>query len=182
MKAGSGALMNAPVEQQLRQLPELEPPGDAWQRVSGVAGRDRRLARWRQFWPLVVAGGLTATAAALVTAIVLVGARQPAVIAPAPELITVQAPAPELDRLQAQSRALETMLRGLPQRPEVVRAENAAAIASLEDRIAQLDWTLSRSRAGVDVAAEEPALWRERVGLMGELVRARYTEAGVAAY
>jgi len=70
----------------------------------------------------------------------------------------------------------------LPGRPELVRAENAAALAALEDRIAQLDWTLSRSTARADVVNAEPALWRERVGLMGELVRARYTEAGVAAY
>ncbi|UCG72452.1 MAG: hypothetical protein JSV45_14595 [Chromatiales bacterium] len=174
--------MNAPVEQQLRQLPELDPPVDAWQRVRRVARRERWHARWRQFWPLVVAGGLTATAAVLVMAIVLVGAREPAVVAPSPEWIRVQAPAPELDRLQAQSRALETMLRGLPRRPELMRAENAAAITSLEDRIAELDWALSRSRARAGVADAEPAMWRERVGLMGQLVRARYTEAGVAAY
>jgi hypothetical protein len=174
--------MNAPVEQQLGRLPELDPPVDAWHRVSRAARRESRRARWRQLWPLVVAGGLTATAAGLVTVVVLVTAREPAVPAPVPELTVVHEPAPELGRLRAQSRALEVMLRGLPGRPELVRAEQAATIASLEDRIAQLDWALNRSRSRATVENAEPALWRERVDLMGELVRARYTEAGVAAY
>lgn len=174
--------MNAPVEQQLRRLPELDPPVDAWQQVSRAARREVWRARWQQLWPLVLAGGLTATAAGLVAAIVMTNAGDPAVTAPVPDLIVAQAPAPELGRLQSQSRALEVMLRGLPGRPELVRAENAAAIAALEDRIAQLDWTLSRSTARAEAVNAEPVLWRERVGLMGELVRARYTEAGVAAY
>lgn len=174
--------MNAPVEQQLRRLPELDPPVDAWPRVSRSARREAWRARWRQLWPLVLAGGLTATAAGLVLAIVMTNARGPAATIPLPKLMVAQTPAPELGRLQSQSRALEAMLRDLPGRPELVRAENAAAIAALEDRIAQLDWTLSRSTARAEVVNAEPALWRERVGLMGELVRARYTEAGVAAY
>lgn len=90
--------------------------------------------------------------------------------------------APDLDRLQGQSRALEAMLNGLPGRPELVSADSAAAIAALEDRIAQVDWALSQSGTRSEVRDAEPDLWRERVGLMGELVRARYTEAGVAAY
>lgn len=174
--------MNAPVEQRLRRLPELDPPASAWQRVTRAARRERRLARWRQLWPVILAGGLTATAAGLVVTIVLVTSQEPATIAPVPELTVVPVPAPELSRLRAQSRALETMLRGLPGQPELVRAENAAAIATIEDRIAELDWRLSRARADASAGSVEPALWRERVGLMGELVRARYTEAGVAAY
>lgn len=172
--------MNAPVEQQLQQLPELDPPVDAWQRIRRAARREVWHARWHRSWPLLLAGSLTATAAGLVLAILVPDAPDPAATAPVSTLIVAQAP--ELGRLQAQSRHLEAMLRGLPGRPELVRAENAAAIAALEDRIAQLDWALSRSSTRPGPANVQPALWRERVGLMGELVRARYTEAGVAAY
>lgn len=174
--------MSTPVEHQLGQLPALEPPADAWNRVRKRARHERRITRWRQLWPVLLAGGLTATVAALLLTIYgVTGGEAESVMPPADSLL-VQVPAPEVQRLQGQSRELEAMLRDLPGRPQLVRMDNEAAIAALEDRIAEVDWALSRSRPGAPGAMSQPVLWRERVELMGELVRARYTEAGVAAY
>ena len=131
---------------------------------------------------MLFAGGLTATVSALLLTIYGVMGSEPAPVVSPAEPLLVQATAPEVQRLQGQSRELEAMLRDLPGRPQLVRGDNEAAIAALEDRIAEVDWALSRSRSWAHGAMSEPVLWRERVDLMGELVRARYTEAGVAAY
>lgn len=174
--------MNAPVETQLHGMPELEPPVDAWRRIEKRACHERRVMRWRQLSPVALAGGLLLTAAALVLTVFANAGQEPAMPATEAEPLLVETVLPELDSLQGQSRALEAMLRDLPGRPQLVRADDAAAISALEDRIAQLDWALNRASARPDARVAEPVLWSERVGLMGELVRARYTEAGVAAY
>ena len=170
--------MNSPVEQRLRHLPELAPPTDAWSQIRRRARREQWRARWRQLWPVAVAGGLAATAAVLVLTVAL----RTWQATPVDSTLLVETPVQELHQLQDQSRVYEDLLRSLPRRPDLVRAEDAAAIAELEDRIARVDWMLSRSSRAMPASNVAPDLWRERVGLMGELVRARYTQAGVAAY
>jgi hypothetical protein len=174
--------MNAPVEQQLRELPELEPRVDAWQRVRRVARRERRAAIWRRFWPVAMTGGLTAVAAGLALLVVVLEVRGPEVPALPPARLDAPAAVPEIIRLQAKSQALESMLQSLPGRPRLVRADDAAAIAALEDRIAHVDWQLTRSSVRDTAPLAAPSLWRERVDLMDQLVRVRYAEAGVSAY
>jgi hypothetical protein len=149
--------MNAPVEQQLRELPELEPRVDAWQRVRRVARRERRAAIWRRFWPVAMTGGLTAVAAGLALLVVVLEVRGPEVPALPPARLDAPAAVP-------------------------VRADDAAAIAALEDRIAHVDWQLTRSSVRDTAPLAAPSLWRERVDLMDQLVRVRYAEAGVSAY
>jgi DNA polymerase III psi subunit len=166
--------MNSPVEQRLRNLPELAPPAYAWSRIRRRARREH----WRQLWPVVVAGGLATSAAVLVLTVALTTWQA----TPVDTTLLVAAPVQELHELQDQSRVYEDLLRSLPREQNLVRAEDAAAIAELEDRIARVDWMLSRSPRTVPAHKAAPGLWRERVGLMGELVRARYTQAGVAAY
>ena len=83
--------------------------------------------------------------------------------------------AAELDRLRRQSQQMERMLRGLPQGPAVARADTASLITSLEDRIATLDYRLNQAHGREQEAS---GLWRERVQVMDQLVRARYVEAG----
>ena len=173
--------MDRQADSALGRLPELEPPADSWRRISRAALRESWIASWRRLRPVALAGGLTATAGALAVTILATAWQKPA--APSQELLLVQGPDRELVQLQTQSEALESLLRSLPRGPQLVRADHVAATTTLEDRIAQVDSALNRSHVRQPAAAADaPALWRERVDLMGELVRARYTEAGLAAY
>jgi hypothetical protein len=74
------------------------------------------------------------------------------------------------------SRAIESWLATLPREPVVVHVGTRAAVAGLEDRIAQVDDLLTTVRLdgmGTDRLA---ALQQERVRLVGSLARVRYAE------
>jgi hypothetical protein len=74
------------------------------------------------------------------------------------------------------SRAIESWLATLPREPVVVRVGTRAAVARLEDRIAQVDDLLTSVRLegmGPDRLA---ALQQERVRLVGSLAQVRYAE------
>jgi hypothetical protein len=74
------------------------------------------------------------------------------------------------------SRAIESWLASLPREPVVVRVGTRAAVARLEDRIAQVDDLLTAvllDRMGPDRLA---ALQQERVRLVGSLAQVRYAE------
>jgi hypothetical protein len=90
---------------------------------------------------------------------------------------------------------MELLLRGLPPRGHLVRADTAGAIAELQDRIAAVDFELSRggraaavpagttsTRWAPERGATSQDLWQERVDLMDRLVRVRYQEAGAEAH
>jgi hypothetical protein len=80
-----------------------------------------------------------------------------------------------------QSRHLDLMLQGLPQRPRVERVAMAATLDSIEERIQWLDMQLTYAAAAQDETRTQ-TLWRERVDLMDSLVKVRYAQAGRASF
>jgi len=74
------------------------------------------------------------------------------------------------------SRAIESWLASLPREPAVVRVGTAAAVASLEDRIAQVDDLMTSMRINGTPSDRVAALQRERFRLVGSLAQVRYAE------
>ncbi|MFL6600185.1 MAG: hypothetical protein ACJ8R9_02550 [Steroidobacteraceae bacterium] len=75
------------------------------------------------------------------------------------------------------SRAIESWLATLPREPAVVRVGTRAAVARLEDRIAQVDDLLTSVRLEGVPQGRLVALQQERFRLVGSLARVRYAEA-----
>jgi hypothetical protein len=173
--------MSTPVEELLRGLPERNAPADSWDRVLSRTRRLRFARRFRAVVPTLVLAAAVAGVALAVLQPTEDLSHEPTGQA---DLVSVTVPpapvAPEVRRLRARSQELERMLRGLPPGAQVVRADTALAATAIEDRIASVDYRLSRS-AGRRTR-ESGDLWRERVELMRELLRVRYAEAGVVAF
>jgi hypothetical protein len=74
------------------------------------------------------------------------------------------------------SRAIESWLATLPREPVVVRVGTRAAVARLEDRIAQVDDLLTSVRLNGMHADRLAVLQQERVRLVGSLAQVRYAE------
>jgi hypothetical protein len=148
----------------LRALPSLHPPRD---RFAGVAARvrdDRRQLRVRR------AGiGALALAASLLLAVVGHDLMSPTPAVASDQLTTVM----------AESATLEQALRQLRSEERVTDAYTTHAVASLEDRIADLDRQLGQAQLAGNAADEATllTLWRERVGLMDALVDVHVTRA-----
>jgi len=78
------------------------------------------------------------------------------------------------------SRAIESWLATLPREPVVVRVGTRAAVARLEDRIAQVDDLLTSVRLDGMRPDRLAALQQERVRLVGSLAQVRYAEVVAA--
>jgi len=186
------------VTELLRSLPDMQPPADAWARIRQSQRRGH---------PFVWSGAALAACAALVAVVMLT--REDA---PVETYVVRSTAAPgahpvdpvDVSELRRRSQHMERMLRGLPPRTQLVRADVAGAITELQDRIAVVDYELNRTVQGrparnsvvrwptateaanprqVQRSAPSPRdLWRERVDLMDRLVRVRYVEAGAEAY
>ena len=76
----------------------------------------------------------------------------------------------------ARSRALEEWLASLPREPAVVRVGTRAAVAGLEDQIAQVDDMLTSARLAGTRPDRLETLQRERMRLVGSLAQVRYAE------
>jgi hypothetical protein len=76
----------------------------------------------------------------------------------------------------ARSKALEGWLASLPREPAVVRVGTRAAVAGLEDRIAQVDDLLTAVRLDRAQPGRLAALQQERMRLVGSLAQVRYAE------
>ena len=74
------------------------------------------------------------------------------------------------------SQAIESWLATLPREPVVVRVGTRAAVARLEDRIAQVDDLLTSVGLDGMRADRLAALQHERVRLVGSLAQVRYAE------
>ena len=72
-------------------------------------------------------------------------------------------------------------LASLPNEPVVVRVGTRAAVAGLEDRIAQLDDVLSEARVEGTQPAKLQPLEEQRARLVSSLVQVRYAETLVSA-
>jgi hypothetical protein len=144
----------------LRALPVRRPPRDRWPAVqAAIVARRRRRGRLG-WWSLAAAA---AVAAVLVF--------RPFGGEPAG--------AAELSRVKRESATLERALARYDPDGRVTSGRSAALAALLEDRIAAIDAELAR--LGTAGAPARPAelvnLWRQRVGLMQQLVRVRVTRA-----
>jgi hypothetical protein len=78
------------------------------------------------------------------------------------------------------SGVVESWLESLPREPAVVRVGTRAAVAGLEDRIAQVDDLLTFGRLDGTQPERLAALQRERVKLVGSLAQVRYAEFAAA--
>ena len=164
----------------MRSLPEIEPPAGRWQAIAQAPSKSA--SSWRQ--PL--AWGI---AASLLVVVWLVGnlsgrdAIENRVAAPtgdvAPASVAVKRDN-DLDALIDRSRRLGMLLQSLPGRPEVVRAGTDNTIASLENSLALVNYTLSQPDTAL-ASGEARELWRSKVNLMDSLVKVRYTEASFAS-
>ena len=78
------------------------------------------------------------------------------------------------------SRAIESWLATLPLEPVVVRVGTRAAVAGLEDRIAQVDDLMTSVRIDGVRPDRLAALQQERLRLVGSLAQVRYAEVVAA--
>ena len=166
-------------------LPDTMPPRAVWHRIreqaeaEGLIGKP--VTRRPSTWYL---GGSIA-AAILVAVLVVPGMFQgePEVYPTTPESVGTSSPIKlnTLQTLMTESRELESSLRDLPAQPRVMRAGTAATIASLEDRIAAIDYQLNDTESRLSPEDEE-IFWRERVRLMKLLVGMRYAQAQRTAF
>jgi hypothetical protein len=74
------------------------------------------------------------------------------------------------------SRAIESWLATLPREPAVVRVGTRAAVAGLEDRIAQVDDLMTSVRIDGLRPDRLAALQQERLRLVGSLAQVRFAE------
>ena len=195
----------------LRQLPELVPPADAWERIA-VAERE---TRYRSTAWLRRAAGIGIAAAVAATAILLVGLptgspRTGAAITAPPDgsdaitdataARTTPLPTGAPTSLDAvpvlggrvvpasypalvrESARLERVLHQLPYQRPLMSGATASTIAGLEDRIALIDEQLTYSNARGVPQPQRAALWGERVELMNALVHVRYAQAQPAGF
>jgi hypothetical protein len=79
------------------------------------------------------------------------------------------------------SRAIESWLAALPREPAVVRVGTRAAVAGLEDRIAQVDDLMTSMRIEGMSGDRLADLQRERLRLVGSLAQVRYAEVVASA-
>jgi hypothetical protein len=152
----------------LRQLPQIEPGYDGWDRIAGElnAVKDTR-QRWRR------AGGWLAVAASLVLIISI--SLRTTTEAPAPgqkpvQLATQSNEAASISMndnvaaLIGLSQSMAEQLKRLREETGVMPAESAIYVAELEDLIAQVDNELNLTPDSID-------LWGQRVNLMLDLAQ-----------
>lgn len=170
------------MQRSLRELPQLEVPAGAWERILAAEQRVRTLRRRA----VGAFAGLGAAAAIAVAALIYF------VAAPSADNVrTVAAsqwgngpwrfdaaakPATYAD-LVAESGRLERLLAELPPQAPAVRLGTMSTIVGLEDRIALVDEQLSYGDAVGLARPQRTALWSERVDLMSALVLVRAAEA-----
>lgn len=168
------------LREHMRSLPEIEPPAGRWQAIAQATSKSG--LSWRQ--PL--AWGI---AASLLVMVWLAGnlsgrdAIENRVVAPAGDVAPISLaanPDDDVDALIDRSRRLGMLLQSLPGRPEVVRAGTDNTIASLENSLALVNYTLNQPDTAL-TSGEARELWRSKVNLMDSLVKVRYTEASFAS-
>jgi hypothetical protein len=191
------------VRHALRELRELSPADDMWQRIVAVEHETRPRSNYRR---LAAGAGIAAAVAALAIFVISspsrpTGGIAPPEIAPRDDLTTstaadrstvVGADSPfDADRLLfgghvvpasypelvQESARLDRALRRLPYQRPMMSAETATTIAGLEDRIALIDEQITYSNARGVPQPQRVALWGQRVDLMNALVHVRYAEA-----
>ncbi len=147
----------------LRELPPVEPPAGGWERLQRAVDEAHEPVQVSKTWSRLAAS-LGAVAAVLMTLSWLQGN-------PGSALLAGGQPPADVAQLMDQSRELEALLAAIEQRsPRVMDATRADFIASIEDRIAMVDYGLSHPEEINLSQAESRRLWEERVSLMATLV------------
>ena len=173
------------LQRELRDLPDVMPPRDVWQRIREQAEAEGLLRQRRLRRPMTWHGGIGLAAAVLLAAVLVPlmtkapepqGVTEPPITQPSN---TVQVNA--LHALMVESRQLESDLRALPDEPRVRMAGTVATMSDIEDRIAGIDYQLNDPAVQM-TAEEEEIFWRERVRLMKLLVGLRYAQAQRTAF
>ena len=178
--------------EQLRALPQLEPPKLAWEQIAsrlpgtraprplwrsrsalaavavGVVGLTIAVNQWRELQTAPVTATQSQSQAQSVSAM------QPA--------LKFQDAAASRAQLIQRSRELEEVLQYLPQRPSVQRPGLAITVDAIEERVQWLDWRLSEPPEAELNDEQSRVLWRERVTLMDSLVKLRYAESEGLAF
>ena len=144
---------------QLKALPALRPPRDRWSviRDTVVAERSRKRQRWLR-------GGLAVAATLAGLMIVHPWRANPAY-------------GEDLAIVKDSSAQLETALRDYDSDSRVMSGREADLTAQLEDQIAALDGQLAQLGDSGLGDAQLVDLWRQRVGLMQQLVQVHVTRA-----
>jgi hypothetical protein len=158
--AGCGEQLAAltTITEKLRALPQLEPPKQSWQQISGRLQLSPPRSRWRS------RPGVAALAAG-VLALTIAG-----------EWGNPQADATRA-QLMERSRELDWMYFDMPQRPAVERPGLAVTMDVIEQRVQYLDWRLSAAPESDLNERQVRTLWNERVTLMDSLIKLRYAES-----
>ncbi len=166
-------------------LPQTMPPRAVWHRIREQAQAEGLIrtpvARRPSTWYL--GGSLAAAILVAVLVVPRMPGSEPEVYPTIPATVGSRSPIRlnTLQTLMTESRELESNLRDLPAQPRVMRAGTAATIASLEDRIAAIDYQLNDTESRLSPEDEE-IFWRERVRLMKLLVGMRYAQAQRTAF
>lgn len=167
----------------LASLPDTMPPRIVWERIHDQATAEGLLKSTpRRHWYL----GSGLAAALVVAAIVVLPGNQPVENTPMAVTVPDSVPTNEtsvtaLQALMVESRQLEENLRALPAEPRVTRVGTAATISELQDRIAAIDYQLSRTDGSL-TPEQEQLLWRDRVRMMRSLVGLRYAQSQRVAF
>lgn len=166
------------LKEDLRALPELEPPVAARSEVVAAMGAavGRRRVRTRRR----AAGiAVTAGAAAVLAAVAFLALRSGDSTSP----VAAASPAGESSSdadytaLIQESTRLERLLAALPAQRRIMNVGTAGTIAGLENQIAFIDDQLTVGTiAGIEPEYKQ-ALWRERVDVMNALVQVRYAQS-----
>ncbi len=164
----------------MRSLAEIEPPVGVWQNI--VQAPAKSGSSWRQ--PLV--WGMAASLLVMVWVAGNLSGRdsiESRVAGQAGDAARAAVAAngyDDVDALIDRSRRLGMLLQSLPGRPEVVRAGTDNTIASLENSLALVNYTLNQPDTEL-TSGEAKELWQYKVNLMDSLVNVRYTEASFAS-
>lgn len=171
--------------EQLQALPQIDAAPEAWERIQSQMSRPRA-SGWQRRVAMIAASAAAVTLS-IIAALAIREAfvREHAGSQSASSQGKAQSNSlntTHVDELVAQSQQLEQLLQTLPERPRIERVSTAATIDTLEERIQWLDFRLSY--APDEELSDEQArrLWRERVELMGSLVKVRYAEAGRSSF
>ena len=166
-------------------LPDTVPPRAVWHRIREQAEAEGLIAKPAARRPSTWYMGAGLAAAIVLAVLVVPGmlTEKPVVYPTTPETVGSSSPIRlnTLQTLMTESRELESNLRDLPAKPRVMRAGTAATIASLEDRIAAIDYQLNDTESQLSPEDEE-IFWRVRVRLMKLLVGMRYAQAQRTAF
>ncbi len=185
MNTGLSVAQRDVFQSALQALEDTPPPREVWKRIESQA-RAEGLFKGRYFETAKWLSG-----AGIAAAVVLVVLNIPMTpgIEPGPQSFETEPPLTAVDAgtptnlstLMVQSRQIERELRALPGQPSLVRADTAATIVQIEDRIAAIDYRLNHPESRLS-PMEREIFWRQRVRLMSSLLDLRRAQAQRMAF